>query len=108
MNRPKSVVRVIREVAHTVNLSRLFVCASSGMFKIHYLRVFDDISASKCATGPARKSEVYPSPRRLEIEKKRTKAPITPIRPLPGDLAPLCAISTTATRGGDESHSRGG
>jgi len=40
--------------------------------------------------------------------EKITNAPITPIRPLPGDSAPLGAIITAATRGGEESHSRGG
>ena len=39
--------------------------------------------------------------------EKKTNAPITPIRPLPGDSAPL-GVNTTATRGGNGSHSRGG
>jgi len=38
---------------------------------------------------------------------KKTNAPITPIRPLPGDSAPLGVINTAASRGGNESHSRG-
>jgi len=40
--------------------------------------------------------------------KKKTNSPFTPIRPLPGDSAPLGVINTAATRGGNESHSRGG
>ena len=39
---------------------------------------------------------------------KKTNAPITPIRPLSGDSAPLDVIHTAATRGGDGSYSRGG
>ena len=70
----------------------------------HYLRVFEYVSVSECATGPARESEV--DPKRPQMEKK-TNAPITPIRPLPGDSAPL-GVNTTATRGGNGSHSRGG
>jgi len=38
------------------------------MYGIRYLRVFDDVSVSECATGPARESEVYPE--RPEMEKK--------------------------------------
>ena len=40
--------------------------------------------------------------------KKQTNAPITPIRLLPGDSAPLGVINTAATRGGNGSHSRWG
>jgi hypothetical protein len=40
--------------------------------------------------------------------EKRTNAPITPIRLLPGDSSPLVVINTAATRGGEEIHSRGG
>ena len=40
--------------------------------------------------------------------EKLTNAPITPIRPLPGDSLPLGVINTAATRGGNGSHSRGG
>jgi len=50
-------------------------------------------------------SEVYA--RRPQMEKK-TNAPITPIQPLLGNLAPLGVINTAATRGGHGSHSRGG
>jgi len=46
MDRPKSVVRVIRVVAKTVYVSRLFVGSSSGMYRIRYLRVFDYVSVS--------------------------------------------------------------
>ena len=76
------------------------------MYGIRYLRVFDYVSVSQCATGPARESEVYP--KRPQMEKTKINAPITPIRPLPGDLAPLGVISTATTRGGNRSHSRGG
>jgi len=38
----------------------------------------------------------------------RTSAPITPIRRLPGDSAPLGVINTAVSRGGKEVHSRGG
>jgi len=62
-------------------------------------RVFDYVSVSWCATGPARESEVYP--KRPQMETK-TNAPITRIRPLPGDSAPLGVINTAATRGGNE------
>ena len=44
------------------------------MYGIRYLRVFDYVSVSQCATGPARESELYPE--RLQMEKK-TNAPIT-------------------------------
>jgi len=60
MHRPKCVVSVIRGVALTVVVSRLFIESSSGMYGICYLRVFDYVSVSQCATGPARESEVYP------------------------------------------------
>jgi len=40
--------------------------------------------------------------------KKKTKAPITPIRPLPDGSAPLGVINTVATRGGNENLSKGG
>jgi len=40
--------------------------------------------------------------------ENKTNAPITPIRPLPGDSALLGVINTAATRGGNGSHSRGG
>jgi len=39
---------------------------------------------------------------------KKTNAPITPIRLLPGDSSPLVVINTAATRGGEEIYSRGG
>jgi len=52
------------------------------MYGIRYLRVFDYVSVSQCATGPARENEVYP--KRTQMEKK-TNALITPVRPLPGD-----------------------
>jgi len=73
------------------------------MYVMRYLRVFDYVSVSSCGTGPARES----AEGRLQMEK-RTNAPIPPIRPLPGDSAPLGVINTAATIGGNESHSRGG
>ena len=73
------------------------------MDRICHLRVFDYVSV--CATGSVRESEVYPERPQME---KNTNAPITPIRPLSGDSAPLGVINTTATRGGNGSHSRGG
>ena len=44
MDRPKSVVRVVRGVAYTVHVSHLFIGSSSDMYRIRYLRVFDYIS----------------------------------------------------------------
>jgi len=38
---------------------------------------------------------------------KKASAPITRIRPLSGDSAPLGVIDTAATRGGNEIHFRG-
>jgi len=105
MGRPKSVVLVIRGVAQTVHVSLLFIGSSSGMYGIRYLRVFDYVSVSECATGPVREREVYPE--RPQMEKK-TNTPITPIRLLPGDSSPLVVIKTAGTRGGEEIHSRGG
>jgi len=43
-----------------VHVSRLFVRSSSGMYGICYLTIFDYLSVVKCATGPARDSEVCP------------------------------------------------
>jgi len=43
MGRPKSVVRVIRGVA-TVHVSRLYIGSSPGMYRIHYLRVYDYVT----------------------------------------------------------------
>ena len=39
---------------------------------------------------------------------KKKNAPITPIRPLPGDSAPLGVVNTAPTRGGNGSRFRGG
>ena len=66
MDRPKSVVRVIRGAAWTVHV----IGSSSGMYGIRYHSVFDYVSVSSCATGPARESEVYP--RQPQMEKKLT------------------------------------
>jgi len=46
MDRPKSVVRVIRGVVYTVHVSHLFIGSSSGMDGICYFRVFDYVSVS--------------------------------------------------------------
>jgi len=72
-----------------------------------YLRVFDYVSVSQYATGPARETwnEVYLDGLRWE---KKTNTPITPIQPLSGDSAPLGVVNTVTTRGGNETHSRGG
>jgi len=74
---------------------------------IRYLRVFDYVSVSESATGPAKESEVYPE--RSQMDTK-PNTPITPIRPLTGDSVPLGVINTAATRGGNlnGSHGRGG
>jgi len=74
------------------------------MYGIRYLRVFDYVSVSQCATGPVREIKVYPE--RLQMEKI-ANAPITPIRLLSGDSSPLDLINTAVTRGGKEIHSRG-
>ena len=44
--------------------------------------------------------------KRPQVQKKK-HAPLTPTRPLPGDAAPWGVIHTVATRGRNESHSRG-
>jgi len=44
------------------------------MYGIRYLRVFDYVSVSWCATGPVRESEGYPERPQME---KITSAPIT-------------------------------
>jgi len=44
----------------------------------------------------------------LRWKKKKTNAPITPTRLLPGDSSNLVVINTAATRGGEEIHSTGG
>jgi len=66
------------------------------MYRIRYLRVFNYVSVSECATGPVRESEVYPEQSQME---KKTNAPITPIQLLPGDSSPLVVINKTGTRG---------
>jgi len=79
------------------------------MYGIRYLKVFDYVSVSYCATGPVREREVYPERHQME---KKTNAPITPIRLLPGDSSPLVVINMAATqsRGGEENphYRRGG
>ena len=75
------------------------------MYGIPYLRVFDYVSESYCATGPVKESEVYPE--RSEMEKV-TNAHITLIRLLSDDSSPLVVINTADTRGREEIHSRGG
>ena len=44
----------------------LFIGSSSGKYGIRYLRVFDYVSVSQCATGTARESEVYPNRPQIE------------------------------------------
>jgi len=74
------------------------------MYGIRYLRVFDYVSVSECATEPVKESEVYPERPQME---KITNAPITPIQLLPDYSSPLVVINTAATRGGKEIYSRG-
>jgi len=74
------------------------------MYGIRYLRVFDYVSVSWYATGPARESEVYPRP--PQIGGGKTSALISPIQPLPG-LSTIRWIEKEENRGGDESNSRG-
>ena len=105
MDRPKSVVRVIRGVASTIHVSRLFIGSSSGMYGIRYLRVFDTSQCLSALLGrPGRVNFILNGLR----WKKKPNAPITPIRLLPGDSAPLGVINTAATRGGNGIHYRGG
>ena len=59
MDRPKSVVWVIRGVADTVNISCL-LWAGSSIYGVRYLRAIGSFSMSQCATGPARESTVCP------------------------------------------------
>jgi len=48
------------------------------------LRIFDCVSMSWCATGPARESQVYPQATRPQMgEKNQHTLSLTPIRPLP-------------------------
>ena len=60
---------------------------------------------SECAAGPVREREVYPERPQME---KITNAPITPIRPVPGDSSPLFVFNKEGNRGQEEIHSRGG
>ena len=119
MDRPKAIVGVIRGVA--VDVSCL-LWAGSGIYRVRYLRAVGYFSMSQRATGPARERKVCPRRSRMEgsvslgyplsvFNKNstlRTSAPITPIRRLPGDSAPLGVINTAVTRGRMELHSRGG
>jgi len=59
---------------------------------------------SQCSTGLARERKVCP----VSDGRIRTSAPITPIRRLPGDSAPLGVIDTAVTRGRKEFHSMAG
>jgi len=45
------------------------------MYGIRYLRVFDYVSVSECAIGPAREREV--SPKRPQMEKKNQRITLT-------------------------------
>ena len=61
------------------------------MYGVRYLRVFDYVSVSECATGPVRESEVCPErPQMIKI----TNAPITPIRLLSDDSSNLVVMNT--------------
>jgi len=60
MDRPKFVVGVIRGAVtfdKTVDVSCL-LCASSGIYGVHFLKAIGNLSMSQCATGPARESRV--------------------------------------------------
>jgi len=69
MDRPKSVVRVIRGVAQTVHVS----CRFGGqVLQCTEFATSEYSTTSQCLSallGPARESEVYP--RRPQMEKKR-------------------------------------
>ena len=54
---------------------------------------------------PGNQSKIYP--KRPQVEKK-TNTPITPIRTLASDSVPLGVINTSATRGDNVNHCRGG
>jgi len=65
MDRPKSVVGVIRGVAQTVDIScRLW--AGSGIDGVRYLRAIGYFSMSQCTPGPAREMKVCPRRSRME------------------------------------------
>jgi len=59
MDRPKSVVGVIRGVLYTVDISCL-LWAGSGIYAVCYLRAISYFSMSQCATWPARERKVCP------------------------------------------------
>jgi len=52
------MLKATKKIASTVHISRFFIGSSSGMYGIRYLKVFEYVSVSWCATGPARESEV--------------------------------------------------
>ena len=93
MDRPKSIVGVIRGVTKTVDVSCL-LSASSGIYGpgVRYLRAVGYFSLSQCATGPAMESRVCQS--------------VLLIRSLPGDSAPW--VQLTQQEVGNEVHSREG
>jgi len=76
--------------------------SDSSIYGMHYIMVIGYFSMSQGRLG--RVGFVLHA---LGL-KKKSSAPITPIQALPGDSAPLCAINTAATRGGDEVDPRGG
>ena len=67
MDRPKSVVRVIRGVAQTVHVSRLFVAGIKFWYVRNALPQSIRLRLSVLvATGPAREREVYPELPQME------------------------------------------
>jgi len=70
MDRPKSVVEIIRGVASTVDVRCLLpVWAGSGIYRVRYLRAISFFSMSQCATGPARERKVCPRLSQMEENK---------------------------------------
>ena len=65
MDRPKSVVGVIRGVAYTMDVSCL-LWTGSGIYGVRYLRAIGYFSMSQCATRPARERKVCPRRSRME------------------------------------------
>ena len=74
------------------------------MYGFRYHRLFDYVSVSWCAIGPARENGFFPT--RPQVGKSETAPLSLPYDsgPLPGDSAPLNSINTAATRGGEEIH----
>ena len=85
--------------AQVVDVSHLL---SSGIYGIYYFRAIDFFSMSQCARGMTRDSRI--GPRRHRSGENKPAILLLPW--LLGDSAPLGAINTAATRGGDEVQGR--